>query len=555
MKIRIGNDIKLDVYLSKQHVPDTVNIKSIKAILVNSSFKVNPKDCCPRHIQLHLPSKYDINNMGMPTYNVPVHCGPIFNPCCDGPAHNMHEGPQPWSDVWFNDHEPHMSRWSSLPNDCNCDDKTVRPYCGESWPNLNKPGICSCNISKPGLPHERSCGSCNIIDDTPFIHCPKPTLWACRTGWWKDLHAGDFAHHPIYDSVYYHDPENFSTLPYEYYAKVKSTSEKDRVEVFYPAADQRILGKYTLVIIAKIYEPGYDCGNLRTITVDYPNAFELVENSNEADVSSSVTIVVGEASESDATAIQILDDGVSTVIKGSIGYLIAKVLPSCAKDKEVMWSIDDENVEILSSNGSTFTFKGVNIPDVKSCKYVATVTAFLKNKPTVKTTKQIMIINYAKDITVSTANYDGKSLPSGSTATLIPSVIMTNDELIRTYNDNNTIKPAVTSEIQSSTPGVNVTITHNANTGAVELINNNQTVSNGTVVISFTSNIPDDTGNYPTTLRTFNLGSIKTNPNNQSDKFLTNAQYNEGNYDLEYTMNDNQKISIPMDNEFSWYEN
>ena len=132
---------------------------------------------------------------------------------------------------------------------------------------------------------------------------------------------------------------------------------------------------------------------------------------------------------------------------------------------------------------------------------------------------------------------------------------MTNDELIRTYNDNGTIKPTVTSEIQTSTPGVSVTLTHNTETGAVELTNNNQTVSNGTVVISFTSNIPDETGNYPTTLLTFYLGSDKTDPNNKTDKFLTNAQYNEGNYDLEYTMNDNQKISIPMDNEFSWYEN
>ena len=67
MKIRIGNDIKLNVYLSKKNIPDTVNIKSIRCVLVNT----NTDQCC------QCPSTaYDINGCGLPKYHILGHCHP-----------------------------------------------------------------------------------------------------------------------------------------------------------------------------------------------------------------------------------------------------------------------------------------------------------------------------------------------------------------------------------------------------------------------------------------------------------------------------------------------
>lgn len=38
---------------------------------------------------------------------------------------------------------------------------------------------------------------------------------------------------------------------------------------------------YKLVIVAELYAPGYNSCNLKTITVDVPNVFELVKTSEE----------------------------------------------------------------------------------------------------------------------------------------------------------------------------------------------------------------------------------------------------------------------------------
>jgi hypothetical protein len=51
------------------------------------------------------------------------------------------------------------------------------------------------------------------------------------------------------------------------------------------------LGKYKLVIIAKMYNPGYK-NNIRTVTLDYNDVFKLVDNSANAD--NDTTIIVGE---------------------------------------------------------------------------------------------------------------------------------------------------------------------------------------------------------------------------------------------------------------------
>lgn len=67
----------------------------------------------------------------------------------------------------------------------------------------------------------------------------------------------------------------------EYVANVIATKDQNIVEVSFPARAQRFTGVYKLVIVAELYAPGYNSRNLKTITVDMPNVFELVKTSQE----------------------------------------------------------------------------------------------------------------------------------------------------------------------------------------------------------------------------------------------------------------------------------
>lgn len=67
----------------------------------------------------------------------------------------------------------------------------------------------------------------------------------------------------------------------EYVANVMATKDQNVVEVSFPARVQRFAGLYKLVVVAELYAPGFNNHNLKTITVDMPNVFELVRSSEE----------------------------------------------------------------------------------------------------------------------------------------------------------------------------------------------------------------------------------------------------------------------------------
>ena len=77
----------------------------------------------------------------------------------------------------------------------------------------------------------------------------------------------------------------------EYQAEVMHTQDPQIVKVLFPAEVQKYIGIYDLVIVANVYEPGFK-GNIRTITVDLKNAFELVNSSSEADINDPIQIDV-----------------------------------------------------------------------------------------------------------------------------------------------------------------------------------------------------------------------------------------------------------------------
>lgn len=82
----------------------------------------------------------------------------------------------------------------------------------------------------------------------------------------------------------------------DYRTPVEHTSAPDTVYVYFPAEAQLFPGVYKLIIVAQIYVPGYNKNNLRTITVDHEEVFELVTSSSEEETEGEITIVIDEGS-------------------------------------------------------------------------------------------------------------------------------------------------------------------------------------------------------------------------------------------------------------------
>ena len=80
----------------------------------------------------------------------------------------------------------------------------------------------------------------------------------------------------------YHKNEQFL----QYQAFVGNTSNSSTIYVYYPWQDQLKPGIYKLVLVAKVYQPGYYIfSDFKTITVSYDNVFELVtEGGSDAEI-------------------------------------------------------------------------------------------------------------------------------------------------------------------------------------------------------------------------------------------------------------------------------
>lgn len=98
-----------------------------------------------------------------------------------------------------------------------------------------------------------------------------------------------FGVNPSWDRMYKPIPQHNLT---EFRAPVKATHRKDVINIFFPAEAQLFPGTYKIVIVAKLYYPGFNPNNLRTVTMDYENIFVLT-NTSEDGVDSAVTLEVG----------------------------------------------------------------------------------------------------------------------------------------------------------------------------------------------------------------------------------------------------------------------
>lgn len=87
----------------------------------------------------------------------------------------------------------------------------------------------------------------------------------------------------------------------QYRAKCEATASQNIISIYFPAEDQLTVGVYKLVIAAKVYAPGYNDENLKTIQIDVPEVFELVKTTEEG-IDTGVIIDVDMQKPSDGTA-------------------------------------------------------------------------------------------------------------------------------------------------------------------------------------------------------------------------------------------------------------
>ena len=95
-----------------------------------------------------------------------------------------------------------------------------------------------------------------------------------------------FGVEPNWDKKYTPIVKDYDIASYS--AKVSFTENRNVVEVDFPATAQLYTGDYDVVLVSKIYKPGFG-DNTATVTVDYSDIFTLV-GENEAGETGAVVI-------------------------------------------------------------------------------------------------------------------------------------------------------------------------------------------------------------------------------------------------------------------------
>lgn len=436
MKIRIGNDIKLDVYLSKDNIKDTINIKSVQCYLINTTQSSYP--ACQS-------TSYDINTCGLPKYHI--------MPC----------------------------------------EKRVDNY-----------------------------------------------FWRCDNYWIKAPYDG-FGVNPEWDSVYIknHHPLFFTN---KYLAESHSTPESNRIEVIFPALDQRTIGVYDLLIIAQIYEPGYNDNNTKTISVDYGNVFELVSHSNEADVNDNTTITVGYSSDSDATDIKIIEPNITKVFVGNVGFVTAQAIPVNSKNNKLQWEIEDKHFSLESGDGNVMRFKGISVEDPTNPIYTAKAKVFLVNNPDVYKEVEITTTNYAQRLGV------GASIPSGSSVYYNDEILI--NAFVVTQNGCNVFDYFLNDQwnyaVQFNEVVNQYVVIDRLEDGTISIINKNTSSSDVEFTLTLTSVIPTQNGEYPTRYVRYTLKPMTSTQ--QTDDYTVSGKYNEDNNSIDLTRRYGENVQIDVSN-------
>lgn len=355
-----------------------------------------------------------------------------------------------------------------------------------------------------------------------------------------------FGTNPNWSNIYKAVPDhNFS----EYLAPVKATADKDVIEVYFPAEAQLYTGDYKIVVVAKLYEPGFSLNNLRTVTMDYENVFTLV-NTSEEGVDSAVSLNVGEDN-------RIIDlQGDTDVVVGSINSI------SIDNAEGVKWYCKESFVRFMNEFKNTVLYTVSEIPNEGTganftiyalsndgSRVIGKINVFAHNFPTQ------FSLNANKQIP-SVGSFD---MNYNDSIIFHPVVTFENGD-IRSYTYQNGIKVEAvdftTSGIQAGDVKVNKTFVDGILT--VEFINKHaQNKTDGEIsiptILNIQASVVNATEQNPLS-KNVSIRLLETSAFT-GDVYSTAGSYNSSTGRITIDRTDGEsKFNIDMSSETAWHE-
>lgn len=93
----------------------------------------------------------------------------------------------------------------------------------------------------------------------------------------------DYRYFPAYNGFGVNSKQ-FKIVPDKYLASSMVINDTNTIEMYFPAQDQKDFGKYIVLIVVTVYQPGWGSNNLRTFTINKGVQFEIVDgNDTEQD--------------------------------------------------------------------------------------------------------------------------------------------------------------------------------------------------------------------------------------------------------------------------------
>lgn len=416
--------------------------------------------------------------------------------------------------------------------------------------------------------------------------------------------------HPHYD-YFYRNPYGRSVLkcinpcnkPFEFIAPVKALPERNKVRVFFPAAAQALCGLYSLTFVIDLYQPGYHCNDLRTITVDYNNVFELVPNIEGAagdiiiDIDKQIGLNVvdsfinNESHFNNQTQEPSIENiTISPDENVRVGQVVEyKATCSPTDSNNIAWSLSDTGHALLGSiKFNTAQVYGKSISNQREGFDEVILNAHATDGSKVVGSKRIKIHNYATDIDFG-AYGDRIIMPYGSTyqSTIYVTqedgtrvslcemgcncqaievgtakILATGDQCVElifgscqqcdaTMTPDNECSECVISDENTSY----VSASGCCNKGILKIKNINTSDDTKIAIMRLTSNMKDENGNFPTKDITIVClgkngaeggGGNTPGGDDQEDIYITSGQYRPEQNDILFQRHASTPLQVSL---------
>ncbi len=309
---------------------------------------------------------------------------------------------------------------------------------------------------------------CIIVNTTPMlsdhcgtayeVHCcglPTYHIHPMHQYWGYGMHpfGPKNWHHglcPHYDYFcrnpygrFYLKPIHTDHKPFEFIAPVKALPDRNKVRVFFPASAQMLCGLYSLTFVIDLYEPGYHCNNLRTITVDYNNVFELVPNMEGAagditiDIDKQLGVNVFDnlmfGQNTTVTDIQENKKLSSLEIVGGDNVKVGDTIWFYAREQGTQqplsegidWTVYGDSAALVAESNGRIMLKGIKVENVIDGESTVDVEVKSTDGSNLSVVKTLTVHNYATDINLENL---GSPINIGNEMQIATSIYVTQED-------------------------------------------------------------------------------------------------------------------------------